>query len=372
MAPALPAPKSDFVGIDDGGVHLGTGGQSPMLVRHRDAFEQFMADKASGEPGYTAHAKIGQETKALMSRLTHLPAANHAFLGNASEGIGRVISSMAWQAGDNVVVSAKDYASGLVSMVRLAQLGAEPRVVPCDGWQIDPQGLIDACDGRTRLLYLSQVTSLTGQQFDVEVVSRELSRRGVVFLLDVSHALGVVPVDARLADFTVSSGYKFLCSPHVGVFAWNRERRPDFEPLTVGWASGSLSGDRCRYVPNDDASRAEIGNANYLDLYLLRESLTYLLGFGIPAIAAHATGLANRLHAGMKTLGLDVVTPDDPGQRATSVSFALHDAEGAAAAAREAGISLWSGNGRLRATTHLFSTDSDIERYVDWLAARQT
>jgi len=115
MASALPAPKSDFVGIDDGAVHLGTGGQSPMLVRHRTAFEQFMADKASGEPGYVAHAKVGQETRALMSRLTHLPAANHAFLGNASEGIGRVISSMTWQAGDNVVVSAKDYASGLAA-----------------------------------------------------------------------------------------------------------------------------------------------------------------------------------------------------------------------------------------------------------------
>jgi len=211
---------------------------------------------------------------------------------------------------------------------------------------------------------------LTGQQFDVEAISRELSRRGVIFLLDVSHALGVVPVDARLTDFTVSSGYKFLCSPHIGVFAWNRDRQPDFEPLVVGWASGKLSSDRCSYVPNDDASRAEVGNANYLDLYLLNESLDYLLGFGIAAIAAHATGLASRLHDEMTRLGLDVLTPDDPAQRATSVSFALDDPAGVAQAAREAGISLWSGNGRLRATAHLFNTDRDIERYAAWLASR--
>ncbi|MGY8996556.1 MAG: aminotransferase class V-fold PLP-dependent enzyme, partial [Alphaproteobacteria bacterium] len=265
MAKSLPAPRADFVGLDDGLVHLASGGQSPMLVRHRDAFERFMADKAAGEPGYLAHAKVGASAKRQMSQLTSLPAADHAFLGNASEGIGRVLSSITWQPGDNVVVSQNDYASGLAGLVRLAELGVEPRIVPCDGWHIDPEGLLDVCDSRTRLLYLSQVTSLTGQQFDIAAMSKQLAVRDVIFLLDISHALGVVPVDARLADFSVSSGYKFLCSPHLGIFAWNRERRPDFDPMTVGWASGSLTPDKSGYTPHADARRAEIGNTNYLD-----------------------------------------------------------------------------------------------------------
>jgi cysteine desulfurase/selenocysteine lyase len=371
MPGKLPAPKSDFVGLGDRRVHLDCGGQSPMLACHRDAFEAYMADKAGGEPGYAEHAKVAATAKQNLASLTGLPPDGHAFLGNASEGIGRVISSIDWQQGDNVVVSANDYASGLASFVRLAALGVEPRIVPCEGWLIDLQRLVDACDDRTRLLYLSQVTSLNGQQVEVAWMSEALAARGIIFVLDVSHALGVVPVDAGLADFVVSSGYKFLCSPHVGVFGWNRERRPGFDPLTVGWASGSLSADRSAYSPHEDAARAEIGNTNYLDVYLLNASLAYLLGYGIESIAAHTGNLVDRLYDGLTDLGLEVVTPAEPHRRASSVSFAHADAEQLAEVARRDGISLWSGSGRLRATTHLYSEDSDIVRYLDWLAALQ-
>lgn len=67
MPLSLLAPKSNFVGLDDGLVHLVSGGHSPMLVRYRDAFEQFMADKAAGAPGYFAHAKVGASAKRQMA-----------------------------------------------------------------------------------------------------------------------------------------------------------------------------------------------------------------------------------------------------------------------------------------------------------------
>ncbi len=47
MTRALPAPKSDFIGLD-GKVHLATGGEPPLLKAHRGAFERFAADKAAG------------------------------------------------------------------------------------------------------------------------------------------------------------------------------------------------------------------------------------------------------------------------------------------------------------------------------------
>ena len=42
------APKSDFIDFDDKLVHLATGGQPPLLKRHKLAFEQFALDKARG------------------------------------------------------------------------------------------------------------------------------------------------------------------------------------------------------------------------------------------------------------------------------------------------------------------------------------
>ena len=112
-----PAPKSDFVGLDEQGVYLATGGQSPLLERHRDAFERFMTNKAGGELGFLAHDAVTTDARGLVGRLTGLPAGDNVFVGNASEGIARVIASIDWRDGDNVVVSQKDYASGLASLV---------------------------------------------------------------------------------------------------------------------------------------------------------------------------------------------------------------------------------------------------------------
>jgi selenocysteine lyase/cysteine desulfurase len=364
---SLPVPRSDFIGLDEGIVHLATGGQPPLLAAHREAFDAFAADKASGMAGYNRHWAVGAAVKAQLAALTGLPGEDHALLGSASDAITRVVGSLHWHAGDNVVVANLDYASGRFALQRLAALGVEPRMLGCDGWYIDPQRLLSACDARTRLLYVSQVTSLTGQCIDIAWLGAQLAHRGIVLLVDASHALGVIPVDARAADFTVSSGYKFLCATHMGILAWNRERWPSFEPLAIGWASAQPAPAGGAYRLHADARRAHAGNSNHLDVYLLQRSLDYLLGHGIDAIAAHARALASRVHDGLRARGLEVVTPAAPAERAANVVFATgRDVEIVDAAGR-AGILLWSGGGRVRASTHLFNSTADVDRYLDWL-----
>lgn len=365
----LPAPKADFIGLEDGRTHLATGGQPPLLTRHRDAFEAYAADKASGAAGYHRHWEVGLQAKALLARLTGLPAEDHALIGSTSEGIARALSAIPFAAGDNVVVSALDYAAGRHAMLRLAQLGVEPRIVEGRGWRIEPDDLRAACDGRTRALYVSQVTSLTGQRIDIAALSAALAGSGTMLIVDASHALGVVPVDASLADVTVSAGYKYLCATQMGILAWNRARRPDFEPLAVGWCSGSDAPDFSTYHPYPDGRRAQAGNSNHLDVYLLKASLEYLAGFGIPAIAAHVEALATRLHAGLSARGLEMITPAAAAERAGNVAFAHADNAGIVARAAADGIHLWDGSGRVRCSVHLFNDDGDVDRLLGWLQA---
>jgi len=362
------ASKSDFIGLDDGRTHLATGGQPPLLKAHRAAFEAYAADKADGAAGYQRHWQVGAEVKDRLATLTGLPAADHALIGSASEGIARALSAIDWRPGDNVVVSELDYAAGRHAMLRLGQLGVEARMVPGRGWRIEADDLLGACDGRTRALYVSQVTSLTGQRVDIAALSAALPAPAML-IVDASHALGVVPVDGRLADVTVSSCYKYLCATQMGVLAWNRERRPDFEPLTVGWCSGTDAPDHRAYAPHPDGRRAQAGNSNHLDVYLLRTSLDYLLGFGIPAISAHVERLATGLHAGLSARSLEMITPEPATERAGNVAFAHPDNAGIVARAATAGIHLWDGYGRVRCSLHLFNDRADLDRLLGWLEA---
>src|SRR3546814_20167696 len=96
-----------------------------------------------------------------------------------------------------------------------------------------------------------------------------------MLIVDSSHALGVVPVDGRLADVTVSAGYKSLCATQLGILAWNRKRRADFEPLPVGWCSGSdapLPGQPDRTSrPHPDRTRHAAGQYPPLHVFPLNK-----------------------------------------------------------------------------------------------------
>ncbi len=359
----LPAPKSDFIGLE-GKVHLATGGEPPLLKAHRQAFERFAADKANGFEGYHTHWRVVDEVRLQLAKLTGIESGDIALVGNASEGIEKVISSLDWRGGGNVVAPELDFASGRYALANLRRRGVELRLVPADGWHIGTDALLAACDDDTRLLYVSQVIALTGQHLDIEALSRGLADRPTVFVVDASHAMGVVPVDGTLCDFLVSCCYKFLLGVHEGVLTWNRPRRPDFRPAGVGWWSAEPGADAGAFHLKPDAKRAEYGNVGHLGAYLLRESLAYLERFGIEAIAAHTRALSGRMVEGLHDLGLDVMTPSAASERAGNAAFAWPDCEGVVRKAAAENVFVWGDNARVRASAHLFTTGDDVETFL--------
>jgi selenocysteine lyase/cysteine desulfurase len=320
MTPTLPAPKSDFIGLE-GKVHLATGGEPPLLKAHRQAFEHFAEDKADGFSGYHRHWVVVDEVRARIARWTGMEPGDIALLGNASEGIMRVVSSFDWRPGDNVVAPELDYASGRYALASLKARGVELRLVPLR-------------DAPTALM------------------------------VDASHALGAVPVRGDLADFVVSCCYKFALGIHEGILGWNRRRWPDFVPEGAGWFSADAGANPGEFHQKVNASRAEYGNAGHLGAYMLRCSLDYLDSYGVDAIAAHVRMLSGRLVEGMTALGLDVMTPTDPASRAGNAAFARLDTGSFIQKAKQDGILIWGDNGRIRASAHLFTTREDIEFFL--------
>ena len=121
MPSTLPAPKSDFIGLDNK-IHLASGGEPPMLVNHRKAFEDFAKDKSGGMEGYERHwAKVDQVREQVAS-IIGLSSIDIGLIGNTSEGIMRVVASIPWGQQDNVVVSEIDYTSGRYAFGNLSKL----------------------------------------------------------------------------------------------------------------------------------------------------------------------------------------------------------------------------------------------------------
>jgi selenocysteine lyase/cysteine desulfurase len=358
--------KSDLIGLD-GMTSLVTGGEPPLLVKHRQAFEDYARDKAQGYAGYWKHWAVNEEVRSLAAELLGMQAGNISLIGSASEGISQVVSSVDWRAGDNAVTADVEYASGRFAFAGLQKLGVEARIIRTGHWRVDLEQLVAACDERTRLVYVSQVGYKTGQQLDTRYLSVALAERGIPFINDVSHALGVTPVDGQHADFTVCSGYKWLLGTQTGIFCWNQDRRPTFEPRGIGWRSSIAREPGGEISPRTDANRVQVGNSNHLDVYLLRESLKTIREVGVDRIRRHVLRLGDRLIEGLRDMDLEITTPEAHEDRAGNICFVHPDPGGLEKLAAAENILFWGDEGRIRISIHLFNDESDIDTLIQFL-----
>lgn len=366
-------PKSEFVGLD-GYANLCAGGESPMLKSHQRAIEQFMHDKSRGEHARYLEADKVDQAAQKCARLFSVNAEEITFLAHASEGINNVAYGLDWQAGDNVVVVDVEFPSGILPWTRLEQLGVEVRVVRHRDWFIELDDIAALIDERTRVVEVSHVSMFTGQRLNLEALSNLVRSSNALLLLDATHAAGVVPVNARLADIMVSSCYKWLLGVHgAAIFFVNRETLPDFAPPFLGWHSPAKHGgwqQPTRYELKPSAHQFQAGNFGFISVYILDNALDYLLDIGIEKIETHALALSGEIYDAVDELGFELMTPASAQQRAGNVCFLAEDLESMITELDKRQVLIWgayAGFDRLRISTHLYNDSSDVERCIEAL-----
>ncbi len=363
--------KSAFVGLDNV-AHFATGGESPMLRSHADAVQQFMVDKGQGEPARGLQDDILSEVAEQCASLFKVPANDLTFLSSATEGINVLRYALEWHAGDNVVVADVEFPSDILPWTTLQNLGVEVRVVKHRDWVIEEDDLLAMVDERTRVVAISQVSMFTGQRMDVPKLSKAVRTKGAVFLLDATHAAGVVPVDANYADIMVCSCYKWLLGTHgAAVFYCNRETMASLSPPFLGWASPSSSGGwqaPLEFTLSANADRFLSANPSYISLHILNNGLKYLLDLGEERIHDHCLQLSKMVYDGIASLGLEMMTPRADAQRAGNTCFMVDNVEALRSSLGDKGVLVWGayGNfGRLRVSTHVHNDSADVERLLE-------
>ncbi len=368
IAPLIP--PSEFVAIE-GVAHLCAGGEAPILRSHLDALGRFAADKGGGMAGRERMFETYRYTKQHLSWLVNRPEGDIALLGSASEGVNVVIQGLDWRPGDNVVVADIEYPSLIYPLTRLESRDVEIRVVPSREWLVHLDSVREAVDERTRLIAASQVSYLTGQRSSLPALANVAWQAGALLLIDATHALGVVPVDANYCDFLVSSCYKWLLAAHgLGVFVWNRSRVPHFEPTSLGWHSVAQRAgisDPTEVVLRSDADRFEIANPSFPSIYVLRNALERLAEVATHDVESHAVKLGGLVRAGLSERGYRVMTPEQPEQRAGNICFETTAAERLVDLLAGRGVQVWGSEGRVRVSTHVYNSDDDVQRLFDAL-----
>lgn len=168
-----------------------------------------------------------------------------AQVANATTGLNVVIQSLPLEPGDEILTTDHEYNALEKTWAFVARRSGAKIVeakidLPLASAEAFHDALVAGMNARTKVLFLSHITSPTALLFPVESVVAAARRRGIVSVIDGAHAPGHVPLnlDALGADFYSGNCHKWLMAPKGSGFVHARaERRAMIDPLVVshGW-----------------------------------------------------------------------------------------------------------------------------------------
>ena len=214
------------------------------------------------------------------------------------------------------------------------QRGLELRLFepdPVEGPQ--PGDVVRACaGGDVGLLCLSHVGYRSGALADVETITREA---GVRVLWDLSHSVGVVPIDLTKwgVELAVGCTYKYLnAGPGAPAFLYVREElQEDLQNPIQGWFGQRRQFAMERsYDPEPGIRRFMAGTPPILDLTAVRVGVELVADAGVASLRKKAVALTDlivELHDDwLAPLGFELASPRDPERRGAHVSLRHEEA----------------------------------------------
>jgi selenocysteine lyase/cysteine desulfurase len=221
--------------------------------------------------------------------------------------------------------------------------------------------LADAITDETWLVSFSLVQSATGVVADTAAITEAAARHGAFTYCDVTQAAGVLPVDATQFDATVCHTYKWLCAPRgVAFLTVSTAFQKLLTPTQAGWYAGDEVWQSC-YGPAmnlaSDARRFDVSPA-WQAWVGAEHSLALFAGLDIASVWELTAGLGDMLcdELGIAQQHQAIVTWADPDGRDLGRLTA-------------AGIRASGRAGRLRASFHLWNTESDVSALMTALRA---
>lgn len=212
--------------------------------------------------GLKANLKVARE--ALAKELNTAPD-NIAQVSNATTGLNVVIQSLPLKPGDEILTTNHEYNALEKTWIYMARkTGAKVVVMPVDLPLTSARQFHDTVargfSERTKVLFLSHITSPTALLFPIESLVAEARRRGVFSVIDGAHTPGHIPLDLEAigADFYSGNCHKWLMSPKGSAFVYCRpEWQTMIDPLVIshGWTADN----------KEPGVRGPFGNSPFVD-----------------------------------------------------------------------------------------------------------
>lgn len=285
------------------------------LLQH---YQQGVANVHRGQHGPGERATLAYEqARATVAHWLHAATADDIiFTKGTTESLNLLSHALSaqLQPGDEVLISAHEHHANLLPWQQLAKRQSlQLRVLPLGAnAQLDLSQVDKLFSQHTRLLAISPLSNVLGQQLDLQPLLTAARARGVLTVVDgAQYAVHQRPnVHTLGCDFFVCSAHKLYGPDGVGVLY----AHPSRQALLTPWQWGGEMVAHCSY--HDASARPaplgfEAGTPNMAGVIAFAATLNWLLAQDSQAIAAYEQRLHQQLLHGLQAREMQILgTPN--------------------------------------------------------------
>lgn len=364
--------QEDFPSLSDR-IYLNTAAEGIPPPPVIEALSQYARDKLLGMDGRRLHEAQWRQVRERAASLYGLEPEEIAFCSCTSEAFNLATLALRLREGDEVVINDLEFPAAATPYLQL-DCPATVRVWRARQGALRVEDLISLLGPRTRLVSVSLVSFFNGFKISLPAVAEAVGRHSPALLaVDVTQALGRIPLELTGVDLVVSSTHKWILGSHGGCLVgvpW--QRREEWTVPAGGWFNFE---DPFRPDRFDTPARSKpgagsfmVGMPNYAAVYAVNAALGYIQKVGVERIAAHADPLVRQCLDGLKRLPVQLITPDEPESLAGILSFLHPQAERLYQRLCEQEIHLMCHAGRLRVSIHGYNTAEEVEEFLSALS----
>jgi cysteine desulfurase / selenocysteine lyase len=356
--------------------YLNHAAHGPWSIKSSEAMKNFIDSFCEGPMlDYTEWYALQDRTRALLAQMLNAEVDEIGFNYNTSLSLILLSRCVDWQKGDNIIVSDREYPSVVMPAKLLEQWGVEARIVDTVDGLTSVDKLLDAIDGRTRMIISSLVNFLTGQRVDIKKLAKGCRQAGIILVVDAIQAAGPLKIDVKdLGCHALTFGSpKWMLGPMgVGTIYLERESIGKLKIPQIGMYSVPEPWNFFDYNQpiNCQCSRFECGTQNFVAHYGFHHNVEMFLDLGQANIEKYLLELTGKLHDELTRNGIKVITPRADKGRAAIITFDAESAGWPDAKAlidhlAKSKVSVATRMGMVRVSPHFYNEWHEVEKFLD-------
>jgi len=190
------------------------------------------------------------EARSKLGRYLGCQPENLVYFPNPTTAINMVARSLDLHPGDEILASDHEYGAmdrtwRFICKRTGASYLQQPVPLPLEDQDEFVEAFWQGVTPRTRVIFISHITSPTALIFPVEAICRRARQAGIISIVDGAHAPGQIGVNLEAigADIYTGACHKWMLSPKGASFLYARpEVQGWLDPLVVSWGYDSDPG----------------------------------------------------------------------------------------------------------------------------------